>query len=152
MKFALLLKFPHNSNFFEQVFAFFLSFLKNSQPSLLVSKTDKSRMSSSYDFDFGCVLKASFETRYVEIIVNESVRMSEVAAIYSSVYAYWLNRTNVPSSTSCSRAHFLFAFDRFSFTRTSRDFEWWTMSVEWIVNIVVSNPTRNLKRVEMKTL
>ncbi len=152
MKFALLLKFSHNSNFFEQVFAFFLFFLKNSQSSLLVSKTDKSRTSSSYDFDFDCALKASFGTRYVEIIVNESVRMSEVAAMYSSVYAYWLNWTNVFSSTSCSRAHFFFAFNRFSFTRTSRNFEWWAMSVEWIVNIVVSNPTRNLKKVKMKTL
>jgi len=88
MEFALLLKFPHNSDFFEQAFAFFLFFLENPQPSLLVSKTDKFRTGSSYGFGFGCALKASFETRYVEVIVNESVRMSEVAAMYSSVYAY----------------------------------------------------------------
>ena len=84
----MLLKFPHNSDFFEQAFAFFLSFLENPQPSLLVSKTDKSRTGSSYGSGSGCALEASFGTRYVEVIVDESVRMSGAAAMYSPVYAY----------------------------------------------------------------
>lgn len=88
MEFALLLKFPHNSDFFEQAFAFVLSFLENPQPSLLISKTNKSRTGSSSGSGSGCALKASFGTRCVEVIVKESGRMSESAAMYSPVYAY----------------------------------------------------------------
>jgi len=81
MIYALLLKNFHNLNFFDQIFAFFLFFLKNSQSSLLISKSNKFHINFNSDSDFDCILKTLFETRCMKIIMKKSDRMFEFAAM-----------------------------------------------------------------------